>query len=211
MSSRRIGKSASRNDWKRSSFDSPNCTKNNDATTAANFPSDSLPFLKQAINCSTKLSRLQKRSSRCGKSDNNVIYRAATSRSGIYFCEKRTWSVCKPFSRVFKLKQRNGHGNTRKAPDFTLCFAVLQCRNPTFHRDYRSKGWFHWPSAHPLGKKRSSSAQSRLYCLTFDIIVVTCRVRNIRTCAHAIIGGDILLNIGSGCLVRCITSRPVYE
>ena len=41
--------------------------------------------------------------------DEGVPYRVPT-RSGTYFCEKRSCSVRKPFSRVFKLKQREGNG-----------------------------------------------------------------------------------------------------
>jgi len=87
VSSRNIGKIASRNLMNNSSSDSPSWIKNNDVTIAVNFPSDSLPLRKDVINCSVRLrDRVETRSDR-------------------YFWENNVWSVRKEFSRVFKLNK----------------------------------------------------------------------------------------------------------
>lgn len=88
VSSRNVGKIASRNLMNRSSSGWPSWTKTNDVTMAANFPSDSLPLRRDVINCSVKLStRLEMKSER-------------------YFWESKAWSVRREFSRVFELKKR---------------------------------------------------------------------------------------------------------
>ncbi len=58
VSSRKIGKIASRNLMNNSLFGSPSWIRNKDVTIAANLPSDSLPFRKHVINCSSKVSVL---------------------------------------------------------------------------------------------------------------------------------------------------------
>ncbi len=107
VSSRNVGTNASRNLINRSSSGWPSWMKNKDVTVAASFDSDSLPFRKDAINCSVKLSILKWIGRWIWRTEEeNGKYRVET-KSGRYFWENKAWRVRREFSRVFELKKFN--------------------------------------------------------------------------------------------------------